>query len=173
MILEQASSPPCYYVQISGTHHETVRNGSKETKNKVTDFLIRISIQHLLAQGFHTGGQVELLPGNKRGYRGGRIISLAPTVSNSDIESAQQSPKAELRAWCEKYVSDRHRVKSFALKREITNHDTKKLEHLLRSAISETNYRGNLEIEFPKTHISVIVYSPGTINQWRMTVWIR
>ena len=173
MILEQASSPPGYYVNMSGTHHETVRNGNKETKKKVTDFFIRISLQHLLARGIHSGGQIELLPDNKRGYRGGRIISLSPTVGNSDMETAFNPLREELRAWCEKYVSDPHSVKSFTLKREITNHDTKKLEQLLRSAISETNYRGHVHIEFPKTHSRMIVYSPGKINEWRITVWIR
>lgn len=58
------------------------------------------------------------------------------------------------------------------MKREVTNHDTKRLEQLLRSAIAETNYGGHLSVTFPTTHNSLIVYTPGKINQWRTTTWI-
>lgn len=76
-------------------------------------------------------------------------------------------------AWCGKYVADPAGVKSFTLKREIRNHDTKKLEQLLRSAIQETNYRGHLSVSFPTSYDSLVVYSPGLINQWRIINWVR
>jgi hypothetical protein len=169
MIREQASYPPTYYVQLHGSHTETRRQGNKETKDKIDDFKIIINITHLLTPGrpgLRIGGKLELLPDNKRGYRGTRFPSLNPTVS--DVEEAD-----ELRAWCDKYVADPAGWKSFTLKREIRHHDTKRLEQLLRSAIQETNYRGHLSIDFPVSHQSVVVYSPGVINQWRITVWIR
>ncbi|TVY84240.1 hypothetical protein LSUE1_G002926 [Lachnellula suecica] len=166
MIREQASYPPTYYVQLHGTHTETRRQGNKETKDKINDFLILINITHLLTPGRGLGGKLELLPDNKRGYRGTRFPSLNPSVS--DVEEAD-----ELRAWCEKYVADSSGWKSFTLKREIRNHDCKKLEQLLRSAIQETNYRGHLSVDFPISHQTVVVYSPGIINQWRITIWIR
>jgi len=170
MIREQASHPPSYYVQLHGSHTETRRQGNKETKDKIDDFLIEINITHLLSTGHQggmpLGGKLELLPENKRGYRGTRFPSLNPVVS--DVEEAD-----ELRAWCDKYVADPSGWKSFTLKREIRHHDTKRLEQLLRSAIQETNYRGHLSVDFPVSHQSVVVYSPGLINQWRITVWIR
>jgi hypothetical protein len=170
MIREQSFYPPTYFVDLNGTHTETVRNGNKETKNKITDFHIRINITHLLTPGIGMGGAyIELLPDNKRGYRGTRIPSLKPTVGISDVENQPE----ELKSWCEAFVNNPAGVKSFTLKREITNHDTKKLEQLLRSALAETNYRGHLGISFPVIHKRVVVYSPGKINEWRITTWIR
>jgi hypothetical protein len=166
MIRDQASYPPTYYVKLYGSHTETRRNGNKETKDKINDFLIQINITNLLSRGPGVHGKLELLPDNKRGYRGTRFPSLNPSLN--DVEEA-----GELRAWCDKYVADPSGVKSFTLKREIRNHDTKRLEQLLRSAIQETNYRGHLSIEFPISHQTVIIYSPGMINQWRITTWIR
>ncbi|KAF4630823.1 hypothetical protein G7Y89_g7321 [Cudoniella acicularis] len=171
MIQEQARFPPVYYVEISGTHTETRRSNNKETKDKITDFHFGINLTHLLLPTsqfpLHTAdAPLELLSDNKRGYRGTKLPSLNPTVADVEEESA-------LMAWCQRYVLDKARVKSFTLKRQITNHDTKKLEQLLRSAISETNYRGHVYIKFPITHSSVVVYSPGLINQWRTTQWIR
>lgn len=169
MIKTQARYPPSYYVQIHGSHTETRRNGNKETKDKITDFIIRINITNLL--GGLGSGEVELLPDNKRGYRGTRIPSLKPTVGEALDEEAGRMD--ELKLWCDRYVADPSKLKSFVLKRRIINHDKKKLEQLLRSAIAETNYRGHVGIEFPSNHNSVIVYSPGKLNEWRITNWIR
>jgi hypothetical protein len=167
-IKEQLAYPASYFVQLYGTHTETRRNGNKETKDKITDFYIRINITYLL--GGAGSGEVEFLPENKRGYRGTIIPRLKP---NTPITLDEEVGENELSTWCKKYVSDPSSIKSFTLKREIQNHDTKKLEQLLRSAIAATNYRGHLSIDFPKQHERVVIYSPGMINQWRMTVWIR
>jgi hypothetical protein len=169
MIKNQAAYPPSYFVQIHGTHTETRRNGNKETKDKIVDFLIRINITHLL--GKLGSGDIELLPDNKRGYRGTRLPSMIPTVGDALDEEAGRMD--ELRLWCEKYVEDPSKVKCFTLKRKIINHDKKKLEQLLRSAIAETNYRGHVSIDFPSNYNSLIVYSPGKLNEWRITNWIR
>ncbi|KUJ08063.1 uncharacterized protein LY89DRAFT_659779 [Mollisia scopiformis] len=166
MIRHQAAHCPSYFVTIYGTHTETRRNGNKETKDKITDFHLRINISYLLGQ--IGSGKMELLADNKRGYRGTRLASLKPSVS-ADEENAPD----ELRRWCDRYVADPSGVKSFLLKRKILNHDTKKLEQLIRSAISETNYRGHVSIDFPIQHQKVLVYSPGRLNEWRITVWIR
>jgi hypothetical protein len=161
MLQQQASFPPCYFVQLIGTHTETVRQGNKETKNKVRDFWIKINLTSLLG-----ASTVQCLPDNKRGFRGGCFPVLTPNVA--DIE-AYPDP---LRRWCDKFVANPAGVRSFGLKREIANHDTKKLEQLLRAAIAETNYRGHLHVSFPSTHNRLIVYTPGRINQWRTTTWI-
>jgi hypothetical protein len=170
MIHNQATYPPGYSVQICGKHTETSRNNNKEQKREFVDFLFRISLtDQLIRYGFttgHSGAPLEFLPDNKRGYRGTKIPSLNPTLGN------EEEP-FYLKAWCEKYVTDPARIKSFTLRREIRNHDTKKLEQLIRSAILETNYRGHVTVDFPTTHTSLVVYSPGVINQWRMTTWIR
>ncbi|CZT41890.1 uncharacterized protein RSE6_01696 [Rhynchosporium secalis] len=123
-IKEQAFYPPNYQVQIYGSHTETRRNGNKETKARVDDFLIVIDITNLL--GGLGKGTFEILPNNKRGYRGTRIPSLHPTI---------------------------------------INHDKKRLEQLLRSAIADTNYRGHVSIDFAEQRTSLIVYSPGKINE--------
>ena len=81
MIRTQALYPPSYFVQLHGTHTETRRNGNKETKDKIQDFLVVVNLTHLL--GGLGSGEVELLPDNKRGYRGTRFPSLKPTVSDS------------------------------------------------------------------------------------------
>jgi hypothetical protein len=161
MLQQQASFPPCYYVQLVGTHTETVRQNNKDTKNKVRDFWIKVNLTFLLG-----GQEVECLPDNKRGYRGGMFPVLTPNVA--DVEG-QPDP---LRRWCDLFVANPAGVRSFTLKRKVTNHDTKRLEQLLRSAIAETNYRGHLHITFPTTHDRLTVYTPGKINQWRTTTWI-
>jgi hypothetical protein len=173
MIREQAACPPTYFVQIFGTHTETRRNGNKETKDRITDFKIQINITNLLAgaRGTAYEEQLQLIPDNKRGYRGTIIPKLMPNFAGSGDEEA--NPGGPLRLWCDKYVADPSKVKSFTLKREISNHDTKKLEQLLRSAISETNYRGHVSVSFPTQYTKVIVYSPSTLNEWRITTWIR
>lgn len=161
-------------MQLYGTHTETRRNGNKETKDKVTDFKIRINITHLL--GPLGSGLVEYLPDNKRGYRGTIIPRLPPSKPIAlDEESSHfgEFDQDALSIWANKYVSDPSRIKSFTIKREILHHDTKKLEQLLRSAIAETGYRGHVSVDFPKQHERVVIYSPGRINEWRMTVWIR
>lgn len=167
MIHEQSLHPPPYFVQLHGMHTEIVRDGKKETKNKITDFYIRINITHLLGSpAVGTGrGKMELLPDNKRGYRGGRIPSLNPTVEISDAENQLGG----LRPWCEAYVKNPAGVKTFTFKREVINHDTARLEQLLRSCILETQYRGHLKISFPILHKRVVVCSPGKINEWRNT----
>jgi hypothetical protein len=169
MMHDQAQFPPSYYVWITGTHTETSRSGNKETKKTITDFFLNINLTHLLQPARREGGYIELLPDNKRGYRGGIVPTLKPTVGTGEIEDQVD----EIRNWCEHYVQNPSKIKSFMLKREVTNHDTKKLEQLLRSALAETNYRGHVKIDFRLQHKRVIVYSPGLINEWRITSWIR
>ncbi|KAL2066995.1 hypothetical protein VTL71DRAFT_1419 [Oculimacula yallundae] len=168
MIKTQCCYPPSYFVQLHGTHTETRRNGNKETKDKIEDFLVTVNITNLL--GGLGKGEIEFLPDNKRGYRGTRIVSLKPTVT---AETDTEEGSDELKRWCDRYVADKSGWKSFTLKRKIINHDKKKLEQLLRSAIAETNYRGHLSVDFPEQRTSLIVYSPGKINEWRITTWIR
>lgn len=127
----------------------------------MTDFWIKINLTSLLG-----GSEIECLPDNKRGFRGGRLPSMGPNVQ--DVESHPDP----LRRWCDLFADNAARVKSFTMKREVKNHDTKRLESLLRSAIAETNYRGNVDIKFPSTHERLIIYSPAKINQWRTTKWI-
>lgn len=167
-IKQQLHYPASYFVELWGTHTETRRNGNKETKDKITDFHIRINLTYLL--GPPGSGTIEYLPDNKRGYRGTIIPRLPP---NKGISLDEEVGEDDLSTWCKRYVADPAKIKSFILKREIINHDTKKLEQLLRSAIAETDYRGHVSVQFPKQHERVVIYSPGTINQWRMTVWIR
>jgi hypothetical protein len=169
MLHDQASFPPTYFVRLTGNHTETTRRNNKDEKKSITDFVIQINITNLVQPGPRQGGHLEILPDNKRGYRGGIIPSLKPSAWGDDPENHPD----ELRAWCERYVQNPAGIKSFMLKRQITNHDTKKLEQLLRSAIAETNYRGHLQVDWPMQHKKVIVYSPGLINQWRTTTWIR
>jgi hypothetical protein len=188
MIYEQASYPPTYYVEFKGVHTETTyrdggngvhlgngnnhqrqRDSDTRTTNTITDFFIRINITHLLSTGPNVGGELHILPDELKGYRGGIIQRTTPSISSPDIETQHE----ELKAWCDKFVADPSRLKSFTLKRAISNHDTRKLETLIRSLIASTNYRGQVSVDFPVTHKRVTVYSPSRINQWRTTTWIR
>ncbi|KAH8687096.1 hypothetical protein BGZ60DRAFT_70 [Tricladium varicosporioides] len=191
MIYEQASYPPTYYLELQGTHTETTyRQGNRRghnsfsngrrrasggsyesdtvTQNTVTDFNIRVNITHLLSQGPDIGGELELLPDNTRGYRGGIIKRQTPTIGSDEIQNQHD----ELKAWCDKYVADASKLKCFKLERYTTNHDTVKLEYLLRSLVLSTGYRGSISIRFSTQHSSVTVYNPSIINKWRMTRWI-
>jgi hypothetical protein len=144
-------------------------NGDTKSEKTITDFFIRINITHLLSRDPNLGGELKLLADNEKGYRGGIIKRFEPSVASPEIENQHE----ELKAWCDKYVSDPSSIKSFTLKREVSNHDTKKLESLLRSLVASANYRGQVSIHFPITHKRVRVYSPGKINKWRMMTWIR
>ncbi|KAF4627952.1 hypothetical protein G7Y89_g10201 [Cudoniella acicularis] len=145
------------------------RSSDGRTVNTVVDFFIRINITHLLTRGPDIPGQLELILDNVKGYRGGIYQRKTPTIGNFEAENQHE----ELKAWCDTYVADPSLLKSFRLERNIINHDTRKLEHLLRSLVKATGYRGNVSVEFPVTHRSVTVYSPGMINRCRMTTWIR
>lgn len=169
MLHDQASFAPTYFVRLTGTHTQTTTRNKKDEKTTITDFMIQINLTHLLQPRPREGGYLEILPDNKRGYRGGIFPGLKLTAYEDDLETHPD----ELRAWCERYVNNHASVKSFQLKRTIINHDKKKLDQLLRSAIAETNYRGHLQISWPTQHKRVIVYSPGLINRWRTTTWIR
>ena len=190
MIYEQASYPPTYYIEFKGTHTETTyrndgnygngnhsghsrsrhqrRNSNTRTTSTITDFCIRINLTHLLSTGPDVGGELEILKDDQKGYRGGIIKRKSPGVGSSEIETQHE----ELKAWCDKFVAAPSLLKSFTLKREVSNHDTKILESWVRSLVASTNYRGQVSVYFPITHERVIVYSPSRINQWRMTTWI-
>jgi len=169
MILEQSQYAPSYYVELYGTHTRTERRNNKDHSQTITDFHVKLNLTHLLTAGMRTGGRLELLPDNQKGYRGGVVKSYTPSLSNGDMESSGD----ELQAWCEKYVADPSPVKSFMFERRIINHDTIKLKDLLKSLVASTNYRGNVHVKFTTKHKRVIVYSPNTINEWRMTPWVR
>lgn len=165
LINEQTLYPPTYYVQIHGKHNETRQESdSKESQKEVTDFYFRINITHLL--GPLGSGEIQFLSDDKRGYRGTRYPSLNPKLNDWESRDA-------LFEWCQKYVSDPAKIKSFTFSREIRNHDTQKLYRLIRSAIVETRYRGQVFITFPVTNSKLIVYSPGKINEWRTKTWVR
>ncbi|KAI9644968.1 hypothetical protein NHQ30_007003 [Ciborinia camelliae] len=171
MILEQAQYAPTYYVELSGTHKETERRHKKDSTETITDFHIRLNLTHLLTTGIRTGGKLEILSDNQKGYRGGVIKSFEPSLSNCDIESGPTGD--ELQAWCHKFISDPSSMKCFIFERKIINHDRKHLEYLLRRIVSSTNYRGAVHVNFLTLHKRVIVYSPHVVNEWRMTPWIR
>lgn len=172
MIRKQARSPPTYSIALSGTHTETIRQGNKDQKKNVVDFSIKINMTHTVSPLPERYGHLELLPNNKRGYRGTRFPSFTPTIMTED-DPLLDSEEQQLKAWCESYVANPASIKTFVLKREITNHDTQRLEQLVRSAIASTNYLGHIHIDFPIRHKQLIVLSPGKINQWRITNWIR
>jgi hypothetical protein len=172
MILTQARFPPVYSISLWGTHTETVRQQNKEQKKKVIDFSIKINMTHTISPYVGKYGHLELLPNNVRGYRGTRFPSFTPTVMAED-DPLLDSEEQQLKAWCESYVADPASIKSFVLKREITNIDTQSLEQLVRSAIDSTKYRGHVNIDFITSHQQLTVFSPGKINEWRVTNWIR
>lgn len=157
-------------MQIKGTHTQTSRRNNKDERSTITDFNYKLSLADMIVPKScivgATPGELEFLPENKRGYRGTRFPSWSPAVAPIDGVDY-------LTAWCEDYVANPCSIKSFTLKREVRWHMTETLERLIRAAVSETNYRGHVSVTFPTTHTSLIVYSPGKINQWRMTTWIR
>ncbi|RDW89270.1 hypothetical protein BP6252_01302 [Coleophoma cylindrospora] len=168
MIRQQSMFPPVYWMYIHGTHTETVKQGNKESKNKIVDFFIRINLTHLLTTtpGLDVENHIEMLEDNRRGYRGGILPKVSPNVSDTEESNA-------LRAWCQKFVEDPASWKAFKLKREVRHHDTARLEQLIRSLIASTNYRGHVSINFPLQHKEVVVLSPGKINELRTKRWLR
>jgi hypothetical protein len=78
-----------------------------------------------------------------------------------------------LKAWCEHYLASKAPIKSFTLRRRVTNHDTTVLRQVIVGAIQSTGYMGHINVRFPLQHESITVYSPGIINSMRTTPWIR
>ncbi|RFU28761.1 hypothetical protein B7463_g7588, partial [Scytalidium lignicola] len=173
MLREQALYPPRYYVELFGTHTETRRQSGKEKKERVTDFHIKIDITNTLSKNpGQQGGfnYTHSLEGFEKGYRGGILKSLTPTLTPEELE---ESGTNQIGAWCHKFINDNSSTKCFTLTRKIVNHDTATLERLLRSLIASTNYRGHLSVTFPKTHARLTVYSPSKLNTWRLNNYIR
>ncbi|KAF4632624.1 hypothetical protein G7Y89_g5504 [Cudoniella acicularis] len=108
------------------------------TESTIADFCIRMNITNLLGPD---AGQLELLPDNGEGYRGGITPCLKPSIMAPEIDQHD-----ELKAWCDVYVSDPSTLKSFTIQREICNHDTTKLDSLLRSRCINQLQRKSLSV---------------------------
>ncbi|KAF9895125.1 hypothetical protein FE257_000027 [Aspergillus nanangensis] len=77
-----------------------------------------------------------------------------------------------LMGWCERFCSDRARVKSFRFDRSIVGFDATVIRSALTSHLRTLNYHGTVVISTSLTNKSVTVYSPHWINQLRNTGWV-
>ena len=101
------------------------------------------------------------------------MVSHMGTSSNSVIVESSGSVEATLRSWCSHYIASRSPIKSFSLRRRVTNHDTTTLRQVITGAIQSTGYMGHTSVTFPSQYETITVYSPGIINSMRTTTWIR
>jgi len=165
MLLEQSKYPPIFQVRLHGTHTETIRRKDNKTeKNNITDFDIRLQLTHLIFT-HPSNHYIETAPDSLSAHRGGRTKTTTPSPSSEDNDI--------LSSWCRLYVENPASVKSFALTRTITDHDSARLETLLSSLVGSTNYRGHLKVSFPVVQNRIVVYSPHWINQYRQKTWLR
>ncbi|QKX55113.1 uncharacterized protein TRUGW13939_02205 [Talaromyces rugulosus] len=69
--------------------------------------------------------------------------------------------------WCERFCKDPSPVKSFTLKRHVSNFNHQAVIACLKSHIRETNYRGNISMQLVVSKSTITVYSPHWINKLR------
>lgn len=166
MLEDQAKYPPTFTVRVAGKHTETRRTKDKQEKVTVTDFDVRLDMTHLLVpnSGTHpslVSQEISVPSPGIKTYRGHRTKTAAPPESGDDAD-----------AYISSYTSSAFPVRSFSLKREITNHDSAALEALIKSLVASTNYRGHTKVTFPVTHKRVSVYSPCWQNTYREKTWL-
>lgn len=166
LVITQAQYPPCITLNVSGSHREKKRTSNNKTEETtVTDFDVNVDMRHLLVPAAGKPGFMEIVPEGTKAYRGTR----RPTETRvKDIELGNT-----LQTWCIRYCEDPASVKSFALQRQVLDLNEARLRELLVSLVRSTNYLGHIDVRFPVTYKSVIVYSPGRINRLRTLWYVR
>lgn len=165
--------PPKPTVRIYGFHHATTHRNNKKETERVVDFDLAFSLEHLLREprdpesGWWTP---RVVTNGDKAHRG-TFRRVRAEGSTQDIEVGS-TPARDLRDWCADFCSSKASLRIFRVSRTVTGLDTTLLQQHLDRLVRATHYRGNLAISFPISDHNVDIYSPHVVNQWRLS-WIR
>ena len=200
-LLEQAVRywaiiPPRLYMSVKGTHTETIHRSKHKTEHKtVTDFHVEVEITPYLYRSpdlLVSMCSPRTVDNHEKVRRGTCMKQYAPNyhehrsrnrnngghgrieLGDNDNEAANDtSRKPSLAKWCHHYCASSASFKTFQVKRHVVGLNTGLLEDRLQMLVRNTNYRGNIHIDFPmKDHI-VELHNDCAINRWRLTTWVR
>ncbi|KAL2754902.1 hypothetical protein ACRALDRAFT_1064666 [Sodiomyces alcalophilus JCM 7366] len=172
-----ALTPPRPFVQVRGTHSETVRKGDKTEKREHVDFDVRVEMTPFLYSDINArkswrevrvAGQLEkvrrgtVFPARAPGFGG----ASGPTVGAE--EGAQG-----LAEWCHRYCASHAALKTFLLRRAVVGFDEEAVAAKLEALIRNTGYRGHTTIRFPVEDAAVEVYNECRTNRWRFVAWVQ
>lgn len=166
-----SNAPPRPTVNITGWHWETVRRKDKKEKERVCDFDISLSFQPYLSRPRTTNFWQSLSATHESNvYRGGWRKTRA--AGHQGGIQLTDEPNKNLPQWCEDFCASPARLKVFRVTRLIDGWNTELLKGQIEALVRSTQYRGHLDITFPVEQRYVDIYTPHTVNKWRIS-WIR
>ncbi|CAK7206802.1 hypothetical protein SEUCBS139899_009608 [Sporothrix eucalyptigena] len=179
-----AQIPPRPFVQLRGTHNETVDNNKGKKENReIVDFDVKVELTPYLYSDVRTYRSWRELrtPDNRERRRRGTVFKRqAPEVSGpprlEDTEQgaiADADSKPTLEDWCRRYCEDPSKLRAFQLERRMVGFDYKKVRSQMESLVRGTNYCGHLQVSFPVDEVGQVYYSAHKFNRWRLLKWVQ
>lgn len=185
-----ARAPPRPYVQLRGTHSQTVDNNGKKEKKDVVDFDVKVELTPYLFADVRAYKSWRTLrtPDNREKVRRGTVFryqapeatgpprlpdSTESNAADADPENEAGEDKPTLEEWCRRYAEDPAKLRAFSLERRMIGFDYKKVRSQMETLVRRTNYRGHLQVSFPTDEVGQVYYNEHRFNQWRMLRWVQ
>lgn len=170
-----ATLPPRPYIRVVGTHNERHKKSDNRTETRrVTDFDVRVEMTPYLysdAQYRRSWSHLRTAENGEKTRRG-TILKKRAKGATQNIEVGGD-PKPPLEEWCHRFCASHAGLKCFTLRREVTGFDFPEVRHRLIQLVQDTNYRGNLDVQWVTGDETVEMYNETHTNRWRLTTWIR
>ncbi|KAI9898702.1 hypothetical protein N3K66_007062 [Trichothecium roseum] len=170
--------PPRPSVHLRGTHHASTSSsdGKRTERKEVVDFDVTLDLTHLLYEDITRARAAwrTVVPAvNFAKVRRGTVFpTRAPGFGGSGSAVPEQGTP-DLAEWCRRYCESRYGLRVFALERRVEGWDADLVRSKLEGLVRATNYRGDLQIDFPVLGSRVEVYSDCRTNRWRLTRWVE
>lgn len=158
---------------VEGWHWKTVHRKDKKEKERVTDFDITLSLMQYIGNTGDVNGewrQPRVVTNGEKTYRGSWRKTRAPGA-RQDLEIGGEVER-DLRAWVEDYCASPASLKVFRMSRNVIGLDEEYIKNALKQVITQTNYRGHVDVQIVMENRAVDVYSDHWVNAWR-TGWQR
>ncbi|CAK7242363.1 MAG: hypothetical protein STHCBS139747_003851 [Sporothrix thermara] len=182
-----ARYPPRPYVQLRGTHSETVESDGKKKIREVVDFDVKVDLTPFLYHNtatYESWSTVQVATNRDKVRRGTIFRRQAPGMSGpprlGDEEQAAAAAgtagddnNPTLEDWCRRFCEDPSRLRSFQLERRMTGFNHGRVRKMLERLVRSTNYRGGLQVTFPVDEVGHVFYNAHRFNEWRLSKWIR
>ncbi|CAK7269537.1 hypothetical protein SEPCBS119000_003618 [Sporothrix epigloea] len=177
-----AQIPPRSYVQLRGTHSQTVKEDGKKETREVVDFDVKVELTPYLysdARTYQSWRTLRTSDNHEMTRRGTVFRCQAPEIGGSPrLSDEEQLPangadKPSLEDWCRRYCQDTSKLRTFQLERRMVGFDCKRVRAMMETLVGRTNYRGQLQVSFPVYEFAHVYYSDHCINHWRLTHWIK
>ncbi|CAK7566046.1 MAG: hypothetical protein SEPTF4163_003979 [Sporothrix epigloea] len=172
-----AQIPPRPYVQLRGTHSQTVdKDGKKETR-EVVDFDVKVELTPYLysdPRSYQSWCTLRTPDDCERTRRGTVFRCQAPGLRGPPrLGDVERADKPSLEDWCRRYCEDTSKLRTFQLERRMTGFDYKRVRSMMETLVGRTNYRGRLQVSFPVDEVGQVYYSEHRFNHWRLSRWIQ